>query len=302
MWQHWISVLLEASLQPARNCPLTWVFFWAFSVQRLLSGYGLTPSVCQQHPQHPHLVLELRRHRLTPLWVSNSSLQYVGKYLHVFPSHLVKYSGFVRYKVLCREGEKKKLNIVLQFSFAGVLCLFNKGQMRRCMHLAAKPCFHPGLMDLWRGDGLQGHTGSRWWTSAWGPADSSALFRSQAVRLCLCKWLKQIKQTYSWLFLPTVNFNKQMLWGLFCSFIMVLIGWDLSWQLARNSGKDCGSLFWRFRKIWVHKSTYEIQINLSVGYCCFMFTAEQWYVQIPVWLLLHRVIGHLPLCSRLREL
>lgn len=233
-------------------------------------------------------------------WVTVLCSTWVNIYMSFPPTW---WNTLVLYGTKCFvERRKKKLNIVLQFSFAGVLCLFNKGQMRRCMHLAAKPCFHPGLMDLWRGDGLQGHTGSRWWTSAWGPADSSALFRSQAVRLCLCKWLKQIKQTYSWLFLPTVNFNKQMLWGLFCSFIMVLIGWDLSWQLARNSGKDCGSLFWRFRKIWVRKSTYEIQINLSVGYCCFMFTAEQWYVQMPVWLLLHRVIGHLPLCSRLREL
>lgn len=121
---------------------LMWVFCLAFSVQHMLSGDELVISVCQRHSSIPILFLNYTATSLHVSRVSNSSLQYVGKYLHLFPSHLVEDSSLVQYKVLCLEEEKNHC-LALQFGFEGALCLFNKGQTRHGMRFAAKSCFHP---------------------------------------------------------------------------------------------------------------------------------------------------------------
>lgn len=75
----------------------------------MLSGDELVISVCQRHSSIPILFLNYTATSLHVSRVSNSSLQYVGKYLHLFPSHLVEDSSLVQYKVLCLEEEKKSL-------------------------------------------------------------------------------------------------------------------------------------------------------------------------------------------------
>lgn len=131
--------------------------------------------------------------------VSNSSLQYMCKYLHPFPSHLVKHSIFVQYKVLCIQ--KKTHCLVGWVGFAGALCLFNRRpnelQHAFCGIVLLSSSFTAGLADLWGGEGLlQGQTLNQWLSRTSDPDDSSTLFKSSSTQLWLCKLMQKINQTY----------------------------------------------------------------------------------------------------------
>lgn len=115
-------------------------------------------------------------------WVT-ALCSYMCKYLHPFPSHLVKHSIFVQYKVLCIQ--KKTHCLVGRVCFEGALCLFNRRpdelQHAFCGVVLLSSSFTAGLADLWRGDGLlQGQTLNQWLGRTSGPTDSSALFKSSS--------------------------------------------------------------------------------------------------------------------------